>query len=177
MPRPSSLPVLVLLALSGCTELRGCGTSEPAPAQGLAAAPDAGTRASTPSVAPPPPEARYAKKWLVIVHSSSTPGEGSGVLEALKGTGLPAEPLRLSTNAFKDLRPCLEVVVAKVFEARAEAEGFRGQLSQAGVVAYEKNAGPLDPERERKDATCRAEAEAEAARAQALNRRTVPRFV
>ncbi|WP_375771576.1 hypothetical protein NR798_11980 [Archangium gephyra] len=177
MARLPRLLVLVLLAVSGCTELRGCGASEPAPAP-AAPAPDAGTpEASTPSVAPPPPEARYAKKWLVIVHSSSTPGEGSGVLEALKRTGLPARPLRLSTNAFKELRPCLEVVVAKVFEARAEAEGFREQLSQAGVVAYVKNAGPLEPERERKAATCRAEAEAEAARAGALSRRMVPRFV
>lgn len=175
MPRLSRLLALVLLAVSGCSELRGCGASEPAPA---AVAPDAGTpEASTPSVAPPPPEARYAKKWLVIVHSSSTPGEGSGVLEALREKGLPAEPVRLSTNAFKDLRPCLEVVVAKVFEGRAEAEGFQKQLSEAGVVAYVKNAGPLEPERERKDATCRAEAEAQAARAEALNRRSVPRFV
>ncbi len=173
MPRLSRLLVLVLLAVSGCT----CGTSEPEPVQ-AAVVPDAGAPdASTPGVAPPPPEARYAKKWLVIVHSSSTPGEGSGVLEALRRTGLAAEPLRLSTNAFKDLRPCLEVLVAKVFGARAEAEGFREQLSQAGVVAYVKNAGPLEPERERKDATCRATAEAEAARAGALSRRTVPRFV
>ncbi|AKJ01408.1 hypothetical protein ATI61_103115 [Archangium gephyra] len=177
MLRLTRLFVLVLLAVSGCTELRGCGTSEPAPLQ-AAVAPDAGTpQASTPGVAPPPREARYAKKWLVIVHSSSTPGEGSGVLEALKATGLHTEPLRLSTNAFKDLRPCLEVVVAKVFETRAEAEGFREQLSQAAVTAYVKNAGPLEPERGRKDATCQAEAEAHAARAEALNRRTVPRFV
>jgi len=173
MPRLPRLLVLLLLTVSGCT----CGTSEPEPVQATAV-PDAGMPdASTPSVAPPPPEARYAKKWLVIVHSSSTEGEGRGVLEALKRTGLPAEPLRLSTNAFKDLRPCLEVVVAKVFGARVEAEGFREQLSQAGVVAYVKNAGPLEPERERKDATCRAGAEAEAARAGALSRRTVPRFV
>ncbi len=173
MPRLSRLLVLVLLAVSGCT----CGTSEPAPVQ-AAVARDAGTpEASTPSVAPPPPEARYAKKWLVIVHSSSTPGEGGGVLEALRAAGLPAEPLRLSTNAFKELRPCLEMVVAKVFEARGEAEGFREQLSQAGVEAYVKNAGPLETERERKDATCRTEAEAHAARAEGLTRRTVPRFV
>jgi hypothetical protein len=128
-------------------------------------------------VAPLPPEAHYAKKWLVIVHSSSTPGEGSGVLEALKGTGLPAKPLRLATNAFRDLRPCLEVVVAKAFEERAEAEAFRKQLGEAGVEAYVKNAGPLEPERERKEAACRDGAEAHAARAEALNRRTVPRFV
>ncbi|MCY1075388.1 hypothetical protein [Archangium lansingense] len=177
MPRLPRLSVLVLLAFSGCTELRGCGASEPAPAA-VAVAPDAGTPdASTPSVALPPPEARYAKKWLVIVHSSSVPGEGSEVLEAMREKGLPAEPLRLSTNAFRDLRPCLEVVVAKVFAARAEAEAFRKQLSEAGVEAYVKNAGPLEPERERRDATCRAEAEAHAARAEALNRRTVPRFV
>ncbi|OJT18413.1 hypothetical protein BO221_40815 [Archangium sp. Cb G35] len=177
MPRLPRLFALVLLAVSGCTELRGCATSEPEPVQALAA-PDAGEPdASTPGVAPPPLEARYAKEWLVIVHSSSTPGEGSGVLGALKATGLPAEPVRLSTNAFKDLRPCLEVVVAKVFETRAEAEGFREQLSRAGVEAYVKNAGPLEPERERKDATCRADAAAHAARAEALNRRTVPRFV
>jgi hypothetical protein len=177
MLRLPRLLVLVLLAVSGCTELRGCATSEPAPVQALAP-PDAGTpEASTPGVAPPPPEARYAKKWLVIVHSSSTPGEGSEVLAALKATGLAAEPLRLSTNAFKDLRPCLEVLVAKVFDTRAEAEAFREQLSRARVEAYVKNAGPLEPERERKDLSCLVEAEAHAARAEALNQRTVPRFV
>lgn len=179
MPRPSRLLVLVLLAVSGCTESRGREASEPAPTQApAAAAPAAGTpEVSTPRVAPPPPEARYARKWLVIVHSSSTPGEGSGVLEALRRTGLPAEPVRLPTNAFRELRPCLEVVVAKVFAGKAEAEGFRKRLVAAGVVAYVKNAGRLEPERERKDATCLAEAEAQSARAEALNRRTVPRFV
>ncbi|HYO58268.1 hypothetical protein [Archangium sp.] len=176
MPRLPRLLVLVLLAVSGCTGLRGCGASEPTPVQAPASAASA-PDASTPSVAPPPPEARYAKKWLVIVHSSSTPGEGSGVLEALRKTGLPAEPVRLSTNAFRDLRPCLEMVVAKVFAGRAEAESFRKQLAEAGVEAYVKNAGPLEPEREGKEAVCRAEAEAHAARAEALNLRTVPRFV
>ncbi|QRK08783.1 hypothetical protein JQX13_00945 [Archangium violaceum] len=176
MPRLSRALVVVLLAMSGCTELRGCGASEPvqpptrAPAAG---APDA----STPSVVQPPPEARYARMWLVIIHSSATPGEGRGVLEALKKTGLAAEPLRLSTNAFRDLRPCLEVVVAKAFAGRAEANAFQAQLAQAGVEAYVKNAGPLDPELEGKEATCRSRAEARAARAETLKTQAVPRFV
>ncbi|WNG49775.1 hypothetical protein F0U60_40910 [Archangium minus] len=177
MPRLSRVLVIVLLALSGCTELRGCGASEPVqpptPQAPAAEAPDA----STPSVVPPPPEARYAKLWLVIIHSSATPGEGSGALEALKKTGLAAEPLRLSTNAFRDLRPCLEVVVAKAFAGRAEANAFQAQLAQAGVEAYVKNAGPLDPDREGKEATCRSGAEAHAARAESLKQQAVPRFV
>lgn len=128
-------------------------------------------------MAAPPPEARYAKTWLVIIHSSATPGEGSGALEALRKSGLPAEPRRLSTNAFRDLRPCLEVVVAKAFEGRAEADAYQRQLAGAGVEAYVKNAGPLEPEREARDAFCRASAEAHAARAESLKRQAVPRFV
>ncbi|MFL5353140.1 hypothetical protein [Archangium sp.] len=176
MPRLSRLRVLVLLAMSGCSGVRACGTSEQAPVQAspqAAAAP----KPSTPRVAVPPPEARYAKTWLVIIHSSATPGEGSGALEALKKTGLPAEPYRLSTNAFRDLRPCLEVVVAKAFAARAEAAAYQQQLAGAGVEAYVKNAGPLEPEREARDAFCRASAEAHAARAESLKHQTVPRFV
>jgi hypothetical protein len=172
MPRLPRLFLLLLLAVSGCQGLRGCGASEPAPVA-AAPAPDA----STPSVAPPPPEARYARSWLVILHSSPTPGQGAEALEALKKTGLPAEPARLSTNAFRNLRPCLEVVVANAFTDKAAAEGFRQRLVEAGVEAYVKNAGPLDSERERKEATCRAEAEAAAARAGARTLEVEPRFV
>lgn len=169
MPRPLRL-LLVLLAVSGCQGLRGCGSSEPTPAAALV------LDASTP-LAPPPPEARYARSWLVILHASSTRGEGAGALEALAKTGLPGEPDRLSTNAFRGLRPCLEVVVARAFAGRAEAEAFQQRLAEAGVAAYVKYAGALDSERERKEATCRAEAESAAARAQARAPREAPRFV
>jgi hypothetical protein len=166
MPRLPRLLLLVLLALSGCG---GCGASEST----RVSAPDA----STPVVAPPPPEARYARAWLVIIHSSFTPGEGAEALAALAKTGLPAAPYRLSTNAFRGLRPCLEVVVAHAFAGRAEAEAFQKRLAEAGVEAYVKNAGALDLERERKEATCRAEAESAAARARAHGPRAAPRFV
>ncbi|MGZ3458256.1 MAG: hypothetical protein ACXU86_07065 [Archangium sp.] len=171
MPRLPRLLLPVLLAVSGCTGLRACGTSEP-PAP-VASAPDA----STLRVAPPPPEARYAKAWLVIVHASATPGEGEGGLEALRKTGLAVEPHRLSSNAFRHLRPCLEVVVARAFADRAGAEAFQKRLAEAGVAGDVKNAGPLDPERDAKEATCRAEAQAAAARAEARKEAAVPRFV
>lgn len=170
MPRSSRLVLLVLVAFSGCRGLHGCGTSEP-PASAVASAASA-PDASTPGVTPPPPEAAYAKTWLVILHSSPTPGEGAQALEALKKTGLPAEPRRLSSNAFRNLRPCLEVVVARAFPDKAGAEGFQKQLVAAGVDAYVKNAGALDPERENKEAACRAVA----TRASAPGR-AVPRFV
>jgi hypothetical protein len=128
-------------------------------------------------VALPPPEARYARSWLVIIHSSATPGEGTGALEALKKTGLPAEPDRLSSNAFRNLRPCLEVVVARAFVDKEGAESYRKKLSEAGLEAYVKNAGPLAPDREEKEATCRAEAQAAAARVEARAQGPVPRFV
>ncbi|WP_257454650.1 hypothetical protein [Archangium lipolyticum] len=172
MPRLPRLLFLVLLAVSGCGSLRGCGASEET-LDPAASAPDA----STPSVATPPPEARYSRSWLVIIHSSATPGEGTGALEALKKTGLPAEPDRLSSNAFRNLRPCLEVVVAKAFTDKAGAEEYRKQLSEAGLEAYVKNAGPLDPDREEKAATCLSEAQAAAARAEAREQGAVPRFV
>ncbi|HEX8825365.1 MAG TPA: hypothetical protein VF794_35955 [Archangium sp.] len=173
MPRLPRLLPFVVLAMSGCQGLRGCGSSESAHQVSAASTPDA----STPSVAPPPPEARYARNWLVILHSSPTPGEGTEVLEALKKTGLPAEPSRLSSNAFRSLRPCLEVVVAHAFADKAKAEGFQKRLAEAGVGAYVKNAGPLDPDRERKEATCRAEAQAVAARVEAQRLEVAPRLV
>ena len=172
MRRLPRLFLVLLLAVSGCQGFRGCGSSEPAPVA-AAAAPDA----STPGVAPPPPEARYARSWLVILHSSPTPGQGAEALEALKKSGLPAEPARLSSTAFRNLRPCLEVVVAKAFADKAAAEGFRQRLAEAGVEGYVKNAGPLDSERERKEATCRAEAEAAVARVGARKPEVEPRFV
>jgi hypothetical protein len=177
MPRLSRLRILVLLAMSGCSGLRACGEAEQVP---VPVPPPAAVEApgpSTPRVAVPPPEARYARTWLVIIHSSATPGEGSGALEALKKTGLPAEPYRLSTNAFRDLRPCLEVVVAKAFAGRAEADAYQRQLAGAGVQAYVKNAGPLEPDREGRESFCRAGAEAHAARAESLKQQAVPRFV
>ena len=176
MLRLPRLLLFVVLVASGCQELRGCGASEPAPPVTATPAP----AAPTPSVAPPPPEARYARRWLVILHSSPTPGtrtEVVAVLAALAKTGLPAEPDRLSSNAFRNLRPCLEVVVARAFAEKAKAEDFQTRLAAAGVAAYVKNAGPLDPDRERKEATCRAEAEAAAARMEAQRHEAAPRLV
>jgi hypothetical protein len=99
------------------------------------------------------------------------------VLAALAKTGLPAEPDRLPSNAFRNLRPCLEVVVARAFAEKAKAEEFQKRLAEAGVEAYVKNAGPLDPDRERKEATCRAQAEAAAARMEAQRREAAPHLV
>ena len=176
MLRLPRLLLFVVLVASGCQELRGCGASEPAPPVTAAPAP----AAPTPSVAPPPPEARYARRWLVILPSSPTPGTRAEVVEvlaALAKTGLPAEPDRLSSNAFRNLRPCLEVVVARAFAEKAKAEDFQTRLVAAGVAAYVKNAGPLDPDRERKEATCRAEAQAAAARMEAQRDEAAPRLV
>jgi hypothetical protein len=108
MTRLPRLVLVVLLAVSGCRGLRGCGASEPpavvsAPQPVVSASP-AVVSAPKPEVstsveAPPPPEAPYEKAWL---------------------------------------------------------------------VAYVKNAGALDPERERKVPLCRAQAELDArARAEA----------
>jgi hypothetical protein len=177
MTRPPRLLLLVLLAVPGCRGLRGCGASEPpavvsAPQPVVSASP-AVVSAPKPEVstsveAPPPPEAPYEKAWLVIIHSSPIPGEGAEALEALKRTGLPAKPARLDTNAFRGLRPCLEVVVAHAFARGPEAMAFHQRLAEAGVEAYVKNAGALDPERERKVPLCRAQAELDArARAEA----------
>ena len=176
MPRLQRLLLFVVLAVTGCQELRGCGASEPAPPVTAAPAPVA----PTPSVAPPPPEARYARQWLVILHSLPTPGTRTEVVEvlaALAKTGLPAEPDRLPSNAFRNLRPCLEVVVARAFAEKAKAEEFQKRLAEAGVAAYVKNAGRLDPDRERKEATCRAEAQAAAARLEAQRREAAPHLV
>ena len=47
----------------------------------MPATPPAASKAS----APEPPEARFAKQYLVIVHTSATPGEGQDVIEQLFG--------------------------------------------------------------------------------------------
>lgn len=180
MARPPRLLVPVLLTLFGCSGSRGCGASEPE-----VLAPSAPSLA--PSAAPPdagvarpvslPAEARYARQWLVIVSSSATPGEGGEVLTALKKTGLSVAPLRLSTNAFRELRPCLEILVARAFEDKAAAVSLQQRLIAAGVESYVRNAGPLEPDREGREAACREGSEALAVRVEGLRQRGAPRIV
>lgn len=170
----------LLLAVSGCSGLRGCGASTvestPSPDASVAVAAGA-SDAGVPQLAPPPPELPYARQWLVIVHSSATPGEGGEVLTALKRTGLPVEPKRLPTTAFHDLRPCLEVLVARAFEDKTQALAFQKKLIEAGVEAYVKNAGPLESDREGREAACRADTKAQDSRVASLRERMAPRFV
>jgi len=172
MPR-SPRPLALLLALAGCTQQGGREAPKPPPAPASAPAPEH----PVPGGKAPPPEVRYARMWLVIVHASATPGEGSEVLKALARTGLSAEPVRLSTTAFRDLRPCLELVVAKAFSGKAEAVAYQGRLLEAGVAAEVKHAGPLEAGREAREATCLAAVEAHAALVEGLKRREAPRFV
>ncbi|MBM7118442.1 hypothetical protein [Archangium primigenium] len=174
MPRPSR-SLAVLLALAGCSRSGEPQAPRPPPSPGVAApAPDVWA----PSTGVPlPPETPYARQWLVLLHASSTPGEGAEDLRALARTGLPSAPARLSTTAFRDLRPCLEVVVAQAFATRAEAVTYQARLREAGVAADVKYAGPLEEGREAREATCLAAVEARTALAESLSRRDAPRFV
>jgi hypothetical protein len=171
MPRPSRL-LAVLLAVSGCSGLQDCGA--PAPSSKPLPPPSATRPSAAPGRNALASEAPYAKTWWVVLHSSATPGEGGEALEALKRTGLPAEPRRLPTTAFRDLRPCLEAVVARTFPSRAEALDYQARLREAEVVSDVKFAGPLVEGRE---AACRAGEEAQAALLEGLRRREAPRFV
>ncbi|MET0405812.1 MAG: hypothetical protein ABW123_25550, partial [Cystobacter sp.] len=119
-------------------------------------------------------EAPFARTWWVILHSSSEPGEGHEALAALARTGLPAEPRRLSTTAFSELRPCLEVVVARTFPGRAEALDYQARLREAGVVAEVRYAGSLDAGRLE---SCRAGQRARSLVVEGLRQRESPRFV
>jgi hypothetical protein len=173
MPRSPRL-LAVLLAVSGCSGLQDCGARPPAPSSRPATAPVVAASSAAPDQAALAAAAPYAKSWWVLLHSSATPGEGGEALEALKQTGLSAEPLRLSTTPFRDLRPCLEAVVARMFMSRAEALDFQARLREAGVVADVKYAGPLQAGR---GVACRAGEEAQRALIEGPRRREAPRFV
>ncbi|MDY7226331.1 hypothetical protein [Hyalangium rubrum] len=164
----SRLSLLALVALAGCGSVKGCGGAAPA------------SSASAPSPAPSKPaspEARFAQQYLVIVHSSPTPGEGEPVLEKLRAAGLGSEARRLSTTPFASLRPCLEVVVAGAFADRDAALALAQRLDGAGIDNYLKNAGALAKDRERREADCREQAQAREALAQAPAGSVGPRFL
>jgi hypothetical protein len=153
---------LVLVLLAGCGSLKGCGGSASAPAAASAPATSSAAPASRPS-APEPPEGRFAKQYLVIVHSSPTPGEGQEIIEKLRAAGLGSAVKRLSTTPFSSLRPCLEVVVAGAFADRQEAMALSGRLEQVGVKHYLKNTGALAADWQRREADCREQAQTRAA--------------
>jgi hypothetical protein len=167
----SLVSLLVLVLLAGCGSLKGCGSSATAPA------PVAPPAASAPAPRSSAPEARFARKYFVIVHSSPTPGEGQEVVEKLRAAGLGAEAQRLSTTPFSSLRPCLEVVVAGAFEDKDVALALSGRLDGAGVKNYLKNAGALAQNWERREADCREQAAAQAAVAARTGSAADPRFV
>jgi hypothetical protein len=165
--------LLVLLVLAGCGP-KACGRALPA---SPASAPDAATApaAVAPPSAPAPPEARLAGQNLVIVHSSSIPGEGEPLLEKLRAAGLGVDARRLSSTPFASLRPCLELVVAGAFADRDAALALAQRLDAAGVSNYLKNAGPLAKDRERREAECREQAQA--LKAPARMEASAPRFL
>ncbi len=173
MPRPSRL-LAVLLIVSGCSGLPECGAPAPAPALPPVPAPPAAVAPARGGRDALAEGALYAKTWWIILHSSATPGEGGEVLAALARTGLPAQPRRLSTTVFQELRPCLEVVVARTFPGRAEALDYQARLREAGIAAEVRYAGPLEAGRE---ALCEAGARAEAALIEGLHPPGAPRFL
>ena len=173
----------LLLVLSGCTQ--------PSEREAPRRAPASSAAPPLPSTPPPaspftvperrreplPVEARYARQWLVLLQTSATPGEGGAQLAALARTGLSSSPARLSSSAFRDLRPCLELLVAQALPSRAEAVAFQARLREAGVASDVEYAGPLEAGREAREASCLAADEARAALVKGLERRDTPRFV
>lgn len=172
----SWLSLLTFVLLAGCGSVKGCGSS--AAPSAAAPAPSPAPKAEAPRpAAPEPPEARFAQKYLVIVHSSPTPGEGQELVEKMKAAGLGAEVQRLSSTPFSFLRPCLEVVVAGAFADKDAALALSGRLDGAGVKNYLKNAGALAQDRERREADCREQAQLQSAAAAREETAAHPRFV
>lgn len=173
----SWVSLFTFMLLAGCGSVKGCGsssTSSQAPAPAPAPAPKA--EASRPAV-PEPPEARFARKYLVIVHSSPTPGEGQELVEKMKAAGLGAEVQRLPSTPFASLRPCLEVIIGGAFADKDAALALAHKLDGAGVKNYLKNSGALAEDRERREADCREQAQLQAAAAAREETAANPRFV
>lgn len=164
------------ILLAGCGSVKGCGSSASSPAPAPVAAPAPKAEAPPPA-APEPPEARLARKYLVIVHSSPTPGEGQELVEKIRTAGLAAEVQRLSSTPFASLRPCLEVVIAGAFAEKDAALALARKLDGAGVKNYLKNSGALAEDRERREADCREQAQLQAAVAAQPDTAATPRFV
>jgi hypothetical protein len=169
----SCVSLLSFVLLAGCGS-KGCGSS--ASSASASPAPAPAPTAPRPAAAEPP-EARFAKKYLVIVHSSPTPGEAQELVEKLRAANLGADVQRLSSTPYSSLRPCLEVVVAGAFVDKDAALALSGRLDGAGVKNYLKNAGALAQDRERREAACREQAEAQAALAARTSTAADPRFV
>ncbi len=136
----SLVSFLVLVLLAGCGSLKGCGGSASAPAFASAPASPPTASASRPS-APEPPEGRFARQYLLIVHTSPTPGEGQDIIEKMRAAGLGSEVKRLSTTPFASLRPCLEIVVAGAFADKQEAMTFSDRLDEGGREALPEERG------------------------------------
>lgn len=172
----SWLSLFTFVLLAGCGSVKGCGSSAPSSATAKAPAPAPKAEAPRPA-APEPPEARFAKKYLVIVHSSPTPGEGQELVEKMKAAGLGAEVQRLPSTPFSSLRPCLEVVIAGAFADKDAALALAHKLDGAGVKNYLKNSGALAVDRERRAADCVEQAQLQAAAAAREETAANPRFV
>jgi|GEM_PF-1505084 len=167
--------VLSLVLLAGCGS-KGCGSSASSSAPVPPAAPAPTASAPRPA-APESPEARFAKKFLVIVHSSPTPGEGQELIDKMRAAGLGADVQRLASTPYASLRPCLEVVVAGAFADKDAALALSRKLDGAGVKNYLKNAGALAQDRERREVDCREQAQVQAAAAARTETAADPRFV
>lgn len=111
--------------------------------------------------APPAPapaaatEAAWGNQYWIIVASNEEPNQNPPALEALRAhPELHAQIARLSSTHFKNLKPCLEVIIAGARADKTEAVAYSKQLKALGIDNYVKNAGAYVGAQPKVDAYC-----------------------
>jgi hypothetical protein len=151
--RPASLLIVLAIACRGSGG--GCAPVDSAKDTFDAGAAGAFTRDASVSPVAVPHEERFGGKYLVIIGSSDSPGRNPPSLQIIAAhPELGAEVARLVSSHFKNLNPCLEVVIAKATATKPQAIAFWKKLKQAGADAYVKNAGPYVGRSAALDAYC-----------------------
>lgn len=104
----------------------------------------AGSVFTTTAWANPPPssEKRFAKRYLVILAAEPKLGPQDELQAKLtKQADLETDFARLSSTDFAGLNPCLQILVANSFAAKAEAEAYGRKLQALGVSFSVRQSG------------------------------------
>ena len=106
-------------------------------------------------VVPQKTEAELGGQYWVIVSSKEESGANPPALEKLRAhPDLGVEITRLQSSRFKNLKPCLEVIIAGAFAAKDRAVALSSKLRELGIDNYVKNAGAYVGAGAKVDAYC-----------------------
>jgi hypothetical protein len=108
----------------------------------------------------------YANQWLVVLSSSKEMGGKPPALKTLKSEGMDDNVDRLFSSQYKNLSPCLEIVIAGAFDDQAEAKEFSQNLKDLKIDNYIKNSGAFAGSMSEAAAMCREGASSEGAAAE-----------